>query len=385
MSEVYNTQQDIANNFKLLFKETVPGIRKTQLNILPHIIFGMIQAESVVALDIAKNLKGPFSMVHLDSVKRRIKRFFTNKLFDPYYFYEQIIGQVVSNYKKKHNDKRVHIAFDHMYSSDNYTVFMISMRIGNAGIPLWFRCFKGKNNTDAYKEELITEGIKTVSSMFDNRFELIFMGDRWFNSVSLLNFIASLGHTYVVRAKKDFKVLVYDKKEGHEISKTLGDLPAYEYHANHFLNVPITDDKFYTNVVLSKKHGVDEHWIILTNGDYKRAIKDYGYRFGSIETLFKQQKSNGFNIKKTVNASVEYFATQYMCVCFGCLYLTILGADYSKNTKCYENVKIKTHNIINNVKVRCMSLFNTGLTLFNRAFNSSIYVRLPFRLVLYDI
>ena len=79
----------------------------------------------------------------------------------------------------------------------------------------------------------------------------------------------------------------------------------------------------------------------------------------------------------------------YTLVCFSTLFLTILGTDYSKNNSCYKNVKITTHKyFIENgirVKKRVMSLFNTGLTLFHLAFNSSKYIRLPFSFTLYDI
>ena len=91
-------------------------LEKLGLNILPHIIWGMINAES--------------------SKVKRIRRFFNNNLFDSINFYDYIIKHVIANYKKKHKDNRVHIIFDHMFSHDNYTVFMISMRIGNQGIPL---------------------------------------------------------------------------------------------------------------------------------------------------------------------------------------------------------------------------------------------------------
>ncbi len=79
----------------------------------------------------------------------------------------------------------------------------------------------------------------------------------------------------------------------------------------------------------------------------------------------------------------------YTLVCVGVTYLTILGADYSKNTNCYKNEKIETHKTYNKngkkIKKRVMSLFNTGLTLFNRAFESTVYVRLPVTFVLYDV
>lgn len=106
----------------------------------------MIISESLVPLDIAKNLKDDFSLIQIESVVKRIRRLFSNKHFNPYEFYNKIIAYVILNYKLKHNDKRVHIIFDHIFSKDNFTVFMITMRVGKQGIPLWFRCFEGKYN-----------------------------------------------------------------------------------------------------------------------------------------------------------------------------------------------------------------------------------------------
>ena len=91
MNKVYNNQEEIATKLKNFLLECFGNIRKTQLKIIPYIVIGMILAESVVASDIAKNLKGNFSLVQHDSVIRRIKRFFTNKLFNPYDFYDKII------------------------------------------------------------------------------------------------------------------------------------------------------------------------------------------------------------------------------------------------------------------------------------------------------
>ena len=76
----------------------------------------------------------------------------------------------------------------------------------------------------------------------------------------------------------------------------------------------------------------------------------------------------------------------YTMACTVVLFLTILGTEYSKNSKCYRNEKIVTHKIYKNKgKVRVMSLFKTGFTLFHRAINSTKYIRLPIRFILYDM
>ena len=76
----------------------------------------------------------------------------------------------------------------------------------------------------------------------------------------------------------------------------------------------------------------------------------------------------------------------YTMACTVVLFLTILGTEYFKNSKCYKNEKIVTHKVYKNKgKVRVMSLFRIGLTLFHRAVNSTKYIRLPIRFILYDI
>ncbi len=384
MNKLYNNQDDITRAFQDFLKNAIPDIRKTMLNIIPFIIFGMIVSESCSAPDIAKALKGNFSFVKFDSIVKRIRRFFSNSLFNPYEFYKKLIMFILNSYSKKHNDKRIHITFDHMFSHDNYTVFMISMRIGTQGIPIWFKCFKDISNNDAFKLDTLKDGIKAVSDLFiDTDFHLIFLADRWFGSPKIFSFIDSLGHTYCIRLKGNIVCYTNDKKM--KIKK----LKHRKYRSVSYKNILITDDRFKTNLVYSSSFNTNDPWIIATNGDVTRAIKDYGYRFGSIECIFKNQKSNGFNLEKISNSSLKSFETMYTLICTCVTYLTILGTDYSKNTRCYKNVKIETHKVYiidgKMIKKRIMSLFNTGLTLFKIAFNSLVYIRLPFNFKLYDV
>ena len=86
--------------------------------------------------------------------------------------------------------------------------------------------------------------------------------------------------------------------------------------------------------------------------------------------------------------NIHSFTNMYAVLCTCLTYLTILGADFTKNSKCYKSIKITTHKVylINGkrIKKRILSLFNTGLTLFKIAFNSLQYIRLPFTFKLYD-
>jgi hypothetical protein len=115
-------------------------------------------------------------------------------------------------------------------------------------------------------------------------------------------------------------------------------------------------------------------------------IKHYGYRFGSIEFIFKNQKSNGFYLESTKMRNIQSFTTLFTLVCVAILWLTILGADYSKNKNHFKNCfKIRYSKKIGSGNKRTFSLFNTGLFFFNLAFESTKYIVLKCNFILYDI
>ena len=158
MNSLYNTQLDFTRGFEKFLVDAIPNIRKTQTNIIPSIILSMINSESCVPIDMAKTLKDDFSSIKVDSIIKRIRRFFTNKLFNPYDFYKSVIDYVIKSFKVKHEDKTLYITFDHMFSKHNYTVFMFTLRIGTFGIPIWYKCFKDYSDNDAFKFNTIKEG-----------------------------------------------------------------------------------------------------------------------------------------------------------------------------------------------------------------------------------
>ena len=214
MFKFYNTQTDITSGFCDFILNSFPNIRKTQLNFLPSLMFGMIYSESCASSDIAKVLKNELQWAQYDSVVKRINRFFSNIYFDGYFFYKKIISYILDNFDIKHSNKKVFITFDHMFSHDNFTVFLFSMRIGTQAIPIYFQCFKGNNKySDAFKIDTVLKGIDEIDKLFKDRgFELIFLADRWFNSVKILEYIDSLGHTYCIRLKGNVKVFQNNTK-----------------------------------------------------------------------------------------------------------------------------------------------------------------------------
>lgn len=126
MNKLYNTQENLARELGKFF-EKIEEISKPQIKLLPYIILGMIEAESVVTMDIVKKLKGNFTKVFPSSTERRLERFFNNKKFDVYKVYEEIMKIVMSSHKK--NKKEIHVTMDHMFCRDDFTILVFSMKI----------------------------------------------------------------------------------------------------------------------------------------------------------------------------------------------------------------------------------------------------------------
>lgn len=402
MNLYYNTFEDYSTNFRNFLIFSCPFLSKPCLNIMPEVLTSMASSLSSNTFDIALGCKGlKFDFIQPDSVYRRIRRFFNNPNYNPYLIYDSIIKHVISKFKCKHSDGRIHIVCDHMFKSEDFVTFMITLRLGKKSVPLWFRCFdEGHSSPFAFKEELITEGIKYVSDLFkDSNYQLIFLADRWFNSVSLLDYINSLGHTYVIRSKSGSKVKYFDSKEKHFIWSEISKLFHYVHKATYYNNISYTRSELVTNVVFSaissvsikektSEDQVEEPWILLTNGDVKRAIKDYHYRFGAIEFLFKDQKSNGFDLQKsnTNFRSLQSYSMMYTCMCICILFLSCVGTYYTRHKgKFYKDVKIRYFSVVKGKHKRRMSIFQVGYTLFKLARDSLKNIRIPFTFVLTDV
>lgn len=127
MYQYYNTQMKLSSDLTKFFKKVYSNLTKPQLKLIPNIILGMIESESVVTTDIVKKLKGKFSSVSPFSTVRRLELFFNNPKFNVYDFYKSIILNVISSY---HPKEKIYISFDHMYCRDTFTVLLFSLKVG---------------------------------------------------------------------------------------------------------------------------------------------------------------------------------------------------------------------------------------------------------------
>lgn len=252
------------------------------------------------------------------------------------------------------------------------------------GIPIWFRCFKGKHCPDAYSPDLIKSGISFCANLFaDRNYHIIFLADRWFPHTDLLSHIESIGCFYSIRSKSFFTFSFYDSK-GFFRTSHLRDIKPIVKHAKTFEDVFFTRKLFKTTIVVANS-STQEPWYLITNDTPKRAIRSYSHRFGSIECIFKSQKSNGFRLESTNTQKIEHFISLFTIMCVALVWLTILGIDYSRNkSRCHLRIRDAKRNR-KGTPVRLLSYFNLGLTIFNLCYYNTVNFTLKFDFVLYDV
>ena len=232
--------------------------------------------------------------------------------------------------------------------------------------------------------DLIKEGISFCKNLFPDDCHIIFLADRWFTHIDILSFIQHIGAFYCIRSKSFFTFSYYNKHE-KLCTKHLRDINPLSHNAKYLKNVFFTRKHFKTHIVVTKAPDSDDPWYIVTNDEPNRAVRNYSYRFGSIESIFKNQKSNGFRLEATNTRKIENFISLFTIMCIALVWLTILGIDYSKNKNHYSlnfrvSRKAKNGNLL-----RRISYFNLGLTIFNSVYYNYSTFKLKFDFVLYDI
>ena len=194
--------------------------------------------------------------------------------------------------------------------------------------------------SEACQLKLIKEGIRDTDKLIkekNKQLEIIYLADRWFDNCKIMKYIEELGGTYCIRIKSRLTFYIHNYGE---IAGYTKDVKPKEKEEQYFERVTIIKHQYDTKMAVSKKEGHEEAIYILTNGKVEEGIKNYSYRFGSIECIFKNQKSNGFRLESTKMKNIQSFKTMFGIMCVALVWLIILGVEYTvKKEK--NKIKIK--------------------------------------------
>ena len=135
------------------------------------------------------------------------------------------------------------------------------------------------------------------------------------------------GCFFCIRAKSFFTFSFYNSR-GEFVTQHLRDIKPVAQHSKVLKDVLFTRSLFKTNIVVpTYSNHPNDIWYLVTNDNTSYATKNYSYHFGSIECIFKSQKSNGFRLESTNTKLVEHFISLFTVMYVALTWLSIIGSD----------------------------------------------------------
>jgi hypothetical protein len=295
-----NLFSKVKNSLKSLYDHEVQGHAQQHMTTLTSLITGMINTGRSNLGSISTGLAQDIDAA---SREKHAKRFLEHKntTYDVHYlpFVEVILKQIILESNHKVGIKFV---IDGSMVNSAHIALMISVVKGNQAIPVYWVVKKGKKGhfTTQMHLDVVQKVVEIIQNILEQlaltHIPVTLLGDGEFDSVELQALCRSpLKWDYIFRTACD--TLLYEEDD--------------EFQPKHLGLAPNTSFLFISGVDFSKKrfqdvnflywHDVkiykDPLFLVSSFDDPMQIMDDYKIRF-SIERLFKNFKSAGFNLHK---------------------------------------------------------------------------------------
>lgn len=281
---------------------------QNRLDTLSKIIFSIIHSGHSSLQKIGAGLSDD---TDLESRVKKSKRFLDSKYTDHKSYFMPMITPFLHGLSNK---GELVIAIDGSDVGKDCTALMVSVVWKKRALPIcWLvrKCKKGHLPVSAHLDVLTT-----LKDILPTGCRVVLLGDGEFDSIEQQAFCKGVGWQYVARTAKDTLV------EG-------SDGECYRLDSIRVCNSTETvfmEDIFFTAkkyglvnclVAYNKKERSCMYWV--TNMEYGPDVIDYYKKRFSIETIFGDIKSRGFNIHRTKVGNPERINKLLIMVCIAFL------------------------------------------------------------------
>ena len=277
----------------------VQGHALKRIITLSSLISGMIEKGkshlSKIGSGLPQNINSLSKEIHT-------KRFLENKYTDYKIHYLPYLACIMASFSKNNafstGNKNLKLVIDGSQTGSKFVTLMLSVVVGKRAIPIFWVVKKGKKGhfpTDMHLD-VVRQSIEMLRSFLSPDTTFTLLGDGEFDSVELQKCCREELHIdYVLRTACDS--LMYENGDEFQPKNIKLDnetttlfIPSIEFSKKKFENVHFLcwfDQKIYD----------DPLFLISTLDNAPDIIDAYRQRF-SIETMFKDFKSRGFNLDK---------------------------------------------------------------------------------------
>lgn len=273
------------NGALLIEKMYNKSINKSRLDFIDNAVQGMIVSRSVQFGEIADKMVGEADE---KSKVRRIQRFMSDYELD----YEWLLCFLLLLLPKT---GKVTLSLDRTeweFGSQNHNVLVLSIYTHGVGFPIWFECLDNDGGNSSADDRIYVL-LCCIQYLGKDRIKAIigdceFIGDEW------ISFLMKEGLSFYLDIRSN-QYFIHENKR-HKISEYMSGCRKKAldnvYIFGYWLSIAMKRQ------VPSKKGKRKEILAIVTNMDAGRALTNYKNRW-SIEVLFENLKSRGFNLEDT--------------------------------------------------------------------------------------
>lgn len=189
----------------------------------------------------------------------------------------------------------VHLVIDRTQWKE-HNLLMVSVVQGKRSIPVYWELLDKQGQSSLAEQKAVLAPVFAVLK----RYSVVVLGDREFHSVALASWLRQQEVGFVLRLPKSTTVKLTPELP----FERLDELPQYRGMAVHEVQVQVTQQQGFGrfNLVTRWKrvhhlNKANEVWYLLTNLEtLEEALSSYSKRF-SIEPLFRDLKSGGYNLE----------------------------------------------------------------------------------------
>jgi hypothetical protein len=256
------------------------GMNKSPREKLAVMVGAVVETQSCNLMELAACL--PLKTARMESRYAWIERFLSASTVDEVAVMQPLAAQLLEWISL--SNQTVVLCLDQTCLGDTHGIAMLSVRVGNRGLPLFWKVENTAGNlpTAAYLELL-----KQAESCLPPEAKVLVMADRFFDAVQIIEQCQTYGWGWRLRLKQN-RIL---HQEGGEISA--GEL----FRADPLCQQKARLGAVETYVGGLHEAGHPEPWIIAMDVEpSKTRVLDYGLRW-SIEAMFSDYKTRGFGLE----------------------------------------------------------------------------------------
>lgn len=345
----------LTEKIKAFIKKLGISINKTRLELLATVVACLLEGVKAHPVDIAEALEDNGSKK--EAKEQRIRRLLSNEALSPTIILPVLIEllrpillevpDIILVMDRTHWKRR----------GRNVNVLMVSLAFEGRAIPLFWIVldYRGNSSFEHWKQVFTPVIEKLQSQEWLKGKRIIVVADREFDSPSLPEWLKK---TYGVESALRVKRSVYLNNDDVSIkfSEILKDFKKGTTRS-YFDSTITKDSDFHMNILITWGKKYDEPLIIATTFyNPEMSVKYYTKRFG-IEPMFKDDKSNGFDIETTKVNIPKRIETLWIPVAIAHAFCTIEGFIKEQNGEIkFKKVKDKL--------IRPIGLFLSGLKTF---------------------